>query len=105
MSTDIAAVGIIANPLAGTDVRRMSSPAGHTSNSAKVDIIRRIASAALESGARTVLISADRSGLGDRASRLIGRGAVLLDGPATGTRHDTVAAARLLWKGGCAVVV
>ena len=105
MNTDVAAVGIIANPLAGTDMRRLSSPAGHTSNAAKVAIVRRIASAALESGARTVLIAADGAGLGDRASTLIGPGAVLLDEPATGTRHDTVAAARQMWKRGCAVVV
>jgi hypothetical protein len=105
MNADVAAVGIIANPLAGTDVRRLSSPAGHTSNAAKVAIVRRVASAALESGARTVLIAADASGLGDRASTLIGAGAVLLDEPATGARHDTVAAARQMWKRGCAVVV
>jgi ATP-NAD kinase N-terminal domain len=105
MSIDVAAVGIIANPLAGTDVRRLSSPAGHTSNAAKVAIVRRIASAALEGGARTVLIAADAAGLGDRATTLIGPGAVLLDDPPTGTRHDTVAAARRMWKQGCAVVV
>lgn len=105
MSIDVATVGIIVNPLAGTDVRRLSSPAGHTSNAAKVDIVRRIASAALESGARTVLIAADAAGLGDRAVMRTGRGAVLLDDPGTGTRHDTVAAARRMWKQGCAVVV
>ena len=105
MNIEVATVGIIANPLAGTDVRRLSSPAGHTSNAAKIAIVRRIASAALEAGARTVLIAADASGLGDRAVTLIGPGAVLLDEPATGTRHDSVAAARRMWKRGCAVVV
>ena len=105
MNIDAAAVGIIANPLAGTDVRRLSSPAGHTSNAAKIAIVRRIASAALEGGARTVLVAADASGLGERAVTLIGPGAVLLDEPATGTRHDTVTAARSMWKRGCAVVV
>lgn len=105
MDSEIAAVGIIANPLAGTDVRRLSAPAGHTSNAAKVAIVRRIAAAALEAGAGTVLIADDASGLGQRAVAHIGSAAVLLDEPATGTRDDTVAAARRMWKCGCAVVV
>jgi hypothetical protein len=102
---DIAAIGIIANPLAGTDVRRLSAPAGHTSNAAKVAIVQRIASAALEAGARTVLIADDAAGLGDRAATLVGAGAVLLDEQPTGSRRDTVSAARLMWKRGCTVVV
>ena len=105
--SEVGIVGVIANPLAGTDVRRLASPAGHTSNAAKVAIIERVVRAAIDVGAPRVLVADDAGGLGARAAAAVGTdGAVeLLDEPATGTRHDTVAAARRLWKEGCAVVV
>jgi hypothetical protein len=98
-------IGIIANPLAGTDVRRLSSPAGHTSNAAKVAIIQRVAAAAAEAGAQRILVAADAGGLGQRAVSLLGAHVELLDQPVGGTRRDTVEAARLMWKAECSVVV
>jgi predicted polyphosphate/ATP-dependent NAD kinase len=100
-----AIVGIIANPLAGTDIRRLSSPAGHTSNAAKVGIIERVATAALAGGAQRVVIANDASGLGERVVSLVGGAVELLDEPPVGSRRDTIAAARWMWKHGCAAIV
>ena len=52
-------VGVIANPLAGKDVRRLVTAASHTSDAAKIGIVRRVAIAAAESGARSVLLADD----------------------------------------------
>ena len=101
----VAPVGIIVNPLAGTDVRRLSSPAGHTSHAAKVAIVQRAGAAAEAAGAQRVLLAADSAGLAQRAVTLLGGAAELLDQPALGSRHDTVASARKMWKQGCAAVV
>jgi hypothetical protein len=99
-------VGVIANPLSGTDVRRLSAPAGHTSNAAKVGIVERVVTAAIEAGATRVLVANDAGGLGAHAAGTVADARVeLLDEPMTGTRADTVAAARRLWKDGCSVVV
>ena len=105
--SELGIVGVIANPLAGTDVRRLASPAGHTSNAAKVAIIERVVRAAIDVGAPRVLVADDAGGLGARAAAAVGTvGAVELRAePATGTRLDTLAAARRMWKEGCVVVV
>ena len=61
------AVGIIANPLAGKDVRRLTSGATPVSDAVKIGAIRRAVVGAFEGGATGVLISGDRAGLGKRA--------------------------------------
>ena len=60
-------VGIIANPLAGKDVRRLTSGATPISDAVKIGAIRRAVVGALEGGATGVLISGDRARLGERA--------------------------------------
>lgn len=60
-------VGIIANPLAGKDVRRLTSGATPVSDAVKIGAIRRAVVGALEGGAEQVLISGDRARLGERA--------------------------------------
>ena len=60
-------VGIVANPLAGKDVRRLTSGATPVSDAVKIGAIRRAVVGAFEGGAERVLISGDRSRLGDRA--------------------------------------
>ena len=52
-------VGIIVNPNAGKDIRRLVTPATHTSDGTKVGIVRRAIVAAFESGATKVLLMPD----------------------------------------------
>jgi hypothetical protein len=77
-----ATVGLIVNPLAGSDMRRLNAPAGHTSNAGKLATARRVEAAALAAGATEVLVAAE-----------------------VGSGVHTVAAAKRMWKQGCAVVV
>ena len=60
-------VGIVANPLAGKDVRRLTSGATPVSDATKIGAIRRAVVGAWEGGAERVLISGDRARLGERA--------------------------------------
>ena len=60
-------VGIVANPLAGKDVRRLISGATPVSDAVKIGAIRRAVVGAFEGGAGHVLISGDRARLGERA--------------------------------------
>ena len=71
-----AAVGIIANPAAGKDIRRLVSAASPVSDMAKIGIIRRAAIGAVEGGARRLVIADDRHALARRALkdlRTVGR--------------------------------
>ncbi|WP_419931862.1 NAD(+)/NADH kinase [Candidatus Poriferisodalis sp.] len=60
-------VGIVANPLAGKDVRRLTSGATPVSDAVKIGVIRRAVVGAFEGGAGQVMISGDRARLGERA--------------------------------------
>ena len=99
-----ATVGVIANPLAGKDIRRLLTAASHTSDVAKVGIVRRVVEAALDAGADEVLVAADTNAIGGRAVEGV-PGARLLDIGARGDRTDSVAAARALRDAGVGAVV
>ena len=60
-------VGIIANPVAGKDIRRLVSSASPVSDMAKIGIIRRAVVGAVEGGAERLLITDDCRALGLRA--------------------------------------
>jgi predicted polyphosphate/ATP-dependent NAD kinase len=60
-------VGIIANPAAGKDIRRLVSAASPTSDMAKIGIVRRALVGAVEGGAERVLITDDHKSLGRQA--------------------------------------
>jgi len=62
-------VGIIANPAAGKDIRRLVSSASPTSDMAKIGIVRRALVGAIEGGADRVLIADDHKSLGRQALR------------------------------------
>ncbi|MDG1087395.1 MAG: NAD(+)/NADH kinase, partial [Acidimicrobiales bacterium] len=62
-------VGIIANPAAGKDIRRLVSSASPTSDMAKIGIVRRAVVGAIEGGADRVLIADDHKSLGRQALR------------------------------------
>lgn len=98
-------VGIVVNPIAGKDIRRLVSAASHTSDSVKIGIVRRVAVAAVEAGAQRVLLSGDPHHLARRAVEGLDLPAEVIDEPLTGSRFDTVAAARRMWKEQAAVVV
>jgi len=60
-------VGIVVNPAAGKDIRRLVSAASPTSDMAKVGIVRRAVIGAVEGGAKRVLLTDDRRALAARA--------------------------------------
>ena len=97
-------VGIVVNPWAGKDVRRLHAPVGHTPDTAKVGIVRRVASAAIETGAEHVVVARDTGRIGERAIAGVD-GSELLDGPGTGSALDTRRAAAQFAELGCSVVV
>ncbi len=98
-------VGIIVNPHAGKDIRRLVSAAGHTSDSVKIGIMRRVAAGALEQGVDRVVMSTDTHHLAERAVDGFDGNIEFIDGPGTGAHHDTVAAARAMWKADAGAVV
>ncbi|MGA0878627.1 MAG: NAD(+)/NADH kinase [Ilumatobacteraceae bacterium] len=101
----MSAVGIIVNPHAGKDIRRLSTPATHTSDVTKVGIVRRAMVAALETGVDEVLVMPDGHRMGERAADGLGDRVVMVDEPVSGSRWDTVAAARAMWKAEVGAVI
>jgi predicted polyphosphate/ATP-dependent NAD kinase len=100
----VADVGIIVNPWAGKDIRRLHAPVGHSPDTAKISIVRRIAIGALEAGASRVIATGDLGRIAERA--LIGiDGAHLVEGPGTGSALDSRRGAALLRQLGCTPIV
>jgi hypothetical protein len=100
----VAPVGIIVNPWAGKDVRRLHAPVGHTPDTAKVGIVRRVAVAAIEAGADCVYAARDVGRIAERALAGIER-AWLVDGPGTGSPLDSRRGATQLAELGCRPIV
>jgi predicted polyphosphate/ATP-dependent NAD kinase len=94
----LSSVGIIVNPNAGKDIRRLTSASGQTSDAVKIGIMRRAAVGALETGAERILFSSDTHHLAERAVEGLDGVIEFLDTPLTGSHLDTVAAARTMWK-------
>ena len=94
----MSTVGIIVNPNAGKDIRRLVTPATHTSDVTKVGIVRRAIVAAAEAGATRILIAPDSHRLGSRAADGLDAPVKIVDEPVTGSRFDTIGAARRFWK-------
>jgi len=101
----VSTVGIIVNPHAGKDIRRLTSAAGHTSDAAKVGILRRVAAGAIEQGAEHLLMSADTHHLCERAVEGLGGSVEFVDTRLTGSRLDTVNCAAAMWKRSADAVV
>ena len=95
---DVSTVGVIINPHAGKDIRRLVSAAGQTSDAVKIGIVRRVVVGALEQGAERILISTDTHQLAERAVEGIDGPIEFVESPLTGSHLDTVAAARSMWK-------
>jgi hypothetical protein len=92
------AVGVVVNPLAGKDIRRLVASATHTSDASKIGTVRRAVVAAVESGATRVLVAGDPHRLAERAVDGLDLPVEVLDEPVTGSRMDTTAAAVRMWK-------
>lgn len=100
----VSTVGIVVNPWAGKDVRRLHAPVSHTPDTAKVGIVRRVVLGALDAGAELVLVAGDAGRIAERAVRGIDA-ACVLDGPGTGSALDTQRAAAQFAELGCQIVV
>jgi len=94
----VSTVGIIVNPNAGKDIRRLVTPATHTSDVTKVGIVRRAIVAAAESGAESILLAPDRHRLAERAAEGLDVPVRIVDEEISGSRFDSVSAARRFWK-------
>lgn len=102
---DISTVGVIINPHAGKDIRRLVSAAGQTSDAVKIGIVRRTVVGALEQGAQRVLLSSDTHQLAERAVEGLVGPIEFVESPLTGSHLDSVAAARSMWKDDAGAVV
>ena len=104
-----AAVGIIANPAAGRDIRRLVAQASVFPIAEKRNMITRIFSALGAVGVSTCYMIPDESGIADRVKRAIDFGppegqvwpqVAFLDMPIEGTPADTLeATARMVERG------
>lgn len=110
----MATVGVIVNPAAGKDIRRLVSLASPTSDMAKIGIVRRAVTGAIEGGARRLLVADDRHALARRAvAKLdLGGGGVdggveieVIDQPLLSTGRDTQRAAAAMAAAGIGAVV
>jgi predicted polyphosphate/ATP-dependent NAD kinase len=103
-------VGIIANPAAGKDIRRLVSYASLTGNREKTDLLRRIILGIDATGVDEILVMPDYSGLGWQAlsglskEKLRARAAIL-DMKMTGTQVDSSVAMGLMAESGVGCVV
>jgi hypothetical protein len=102
-------VGVIVNPVAGKDIRRLSTGATHTPDTMKMGIVRRVVAAAAESGATMLLLADDPHRLARRAIERLefpdGVEVELLSDHVTGSRADTISAAAEMRERGAAAVV
>jgi hypothetical protein len=103
----VAAVGFVANPHAGKDVRRLVALASPVSDAAKVGTLRRALVGAAEGGADRLLLAEDTHHLTERAADGLGFDERLevIESPRTGRSLDTVRAATALRDAGADVVV
>lgn len=99
------AIGIVANPRAGKDVRRLLAPSAHTSDGAKSGIVRRSIIAALETGATRVLLMGDRNGIAERAKEGLGSTVKIVGTDLRGNRSDTLEAVRAFRDQGVGAVI
>lgn len=103
----MSTLGIIVNPLAGRDVRRLVAHASPSTDRVKVDTVRRAVLAAVGAGAERVLLSPDHRGLAAAgvAGLDLDADVEALNLRATGERVDTTAAAAALHAAGADVLL
>lgn len=100
-----SSIGIIVNPSAGKDIRRLTSASTHTSDGAKIGIIRRVAAGAFEMGVERIVLSTDTHHLAERAVAGLPGEIEFVDVAPTGSSLDTAGAARAMCKADVGAVV
>lgn len=98
-------VGLIANPMAGKDIRRLVSAASPVSDMAKVGIIRRAMIGAFEGGATKIVVSDDRSALARRAAEEVDGDVQALDIAMMSNSRDSQRAAATMADAGVSTVI
>ena len=100
-------VGLIANPLAGKDVRRFISAASLNSDRSKIEILRRCVLGAIDAGAEKVLLANDFRNLGLRAVDGLNLGNKIeeMSFHPEGRRTDTTEAAKIFKKEGVKSII
>ena len=100
-------VGLIANPLAGKDVRRFISAASLNSDRSKIEILRRCVLGAIDAGAEKVLLANDFRNLGLRAVDGLNLGSKIqeMSFHPEGRRTDTTEAAGIFKKEGVKSII
>lgn len=100
-------VGIIANPRAGKDLRRLVAHASVPSDTSRIADLRRMIVGAVEGGADRVLIARDPHGLARRATGGLSIPVTteLVDVEVEGTGNDTARAAAEMRERGAQVLV
>jgi predicted polyphosphate/ATP-dependent NAD kinase len=101
------AVGLIANPAAGKDIRRLVAHASVFDNTEKRNILRRVILGAVAAGAAAFRYMPDRHGLVERALAELPSEVPCLPVavPGTDSALDTTRAAAGMRAAGCAVIV
>lgn len=102
-------VGVIANPAAGKDIRRLVAHASPTSDAAKMGVVRRAVMGAIDGGAARILVAPDRHNLSTRAVEGLAvessASIEVLDEPVHGWSGDTIAMAARMHNEGAHVVL
>ena len=105
----MTSVGIIANPAAGKDIRRLVAYASLTGNREKIDLVRRVVLGADSTGVDTILLMPDYSGLAHQALAGLGEklraATVILDMNAMGNQEDSTRAAAMMAEMGAGCIV
>jgi predicted polyphosphate/ATP-dependent NAD kinase len=100
-------VGIIANPSAGKDIRRLVAQGRVVSNQEKANILRRVFAGLIAMEVERVLIMPDMSGL-SRPAVYDSRGQIeaeLLDQVPTGSQNDSTRAAEMMSEMGADCII
>lgn len=100
-------VGIIANPAAGKDIRRLVAQGRVVSNQEKSNILRRVFAGLQSHGVDKVVVMPDmaglaRSAMNDTRDELC---SAFLDQTPTGSQHDSTIAARMMRDAGTDCIV
>jgi predicted polyphosphate/ATP-dependent NAD kinase len=103
-------VGIIANPAAGKDIRRLVAYASMTGNREKIDLVRRIIQGIASTGVDEILLTPDYSGiclqaLSGLTEQVTSKCAILVDMKVTGTQDDSTQAMSIMAEKGIGCVV
>lgn len=99
-------IGVVANPLSGKDIRRLSGKASVFDNREKEAIVRRAIAGAVAAGAKHFAYMNDSHGIAASGfSDVEGVNAVAIECPRSATMFDTIESARHLSELNCAAVL